>query len=182
MTITDQDMRLYVVQSLGSVVAKYDINEIVDHLQGLYGTCDLSTVAPDAYWHIVSQHEKPNDDATVKAPTEKEEAQYRKHWERLWANSRYGKSAYSSDVLMNLLDTLLPSPEIRINRIIATDSDTALMLADIILAFIASRSPVTEETLRESMTRIYDRFEYDGPRMCAELTKLAAKFAELGNL
>lgn len=179
MTVTDQDMRLYVVQSLGSDVARYDIDAIVDHLQGVCGTVDLSTVERDTYWRIVLQHEQTTRDDEVKTPTADEEAQYRRQWDRLLANARYGKRS-TQTALSDLLDSLLP--ETRLNKVIATDSVTALLVADIVTAFVASRNPVDETVLMNSMRRIYERFEHNGPQMCAALTKLAANFAELGSL
>lgn len=58
--VTSTDMTEYVKRTLEGVedASDFDVPAIVDHLQREYGTVDLDEVPDEAYWKIVSQHDK----------------------------------------------------------------------------------------------------------------------------
>lgn len=56
MPITDRDMRDQVKYVLAGDVAGYDVGKIVDDLQGQFGTVDVSSIDPRAFWATVERH------------------------------------------------------------------------------------------------------------------------------
>lgn len=54
--VTDRDMLAGVVNALGDDVVEFDTKAIVDDLQKRYGTVDIDTIDPAAFWDIVSRH------------------------------------------------------------------------------------------------------------------------------
>lgn len=55
-TFTDRDLREEVTESLGTDVADFDVDAIVDELQATFGTRSIETLAHAEYWGVVEKH------------------------------------------------------------------------------------------------------------------------------